>query len=55
MGCSMTTYPAPMLRIIRRRSRIVAIKQAVRFGYTASKGLALGAGLYLTMCFVLGQ
>ena len=51
----MTTYPAPMLRIIRRRSRIVAIKQVARLGYTAAKGLALGASLYLTLCFVLGQ
>lgn len=51
----MTTYPTPMLRIIRRRSQIVAIKQAARFGYTAAQGIALGAGLYLTLCFVLGQ
>lgn len=51
----MTAYPTPMLRIIRRRSQLVAIKQAARFGYTAAKGLALGGGLYLTLCFVLGQ
>lgn len=52
---TMTTYPAPMLRIIRRRSRFTAIKNAARFGHTAAKGLALGAGLYLILCFVLGQ
>lgn len=52
---TMTTYPAPMLRIIRRRSKITAMKQAARFGYTAAKGLALGAGLYLILCFMLGQ
>jgi hypothetical protein len=33
----------------------MAIKQAARFGYTAAKGLALGIGLYLSLCFVLGQ
>lgn len=52
---TMMTYPAPMLRIIRRRSQIVAIKQAARHVYTAAKGLALGAGLYLILCFALGQ
>lgn len=52
---TMTTYTAPMLRIVRRRTQLVAFKQAARFGYTAAKGVALGAGLYLTLCFVLGQ
>ena len=52
---TMTTYPAPMLRIIRRRSQLAAIKNAARFGYTAAKGLALGTCLYLSLCFVLGQ
>ena len=51
----MTTYPAPMLRIVRRRSQLVAIKQAARIGYTAVQGIALGVGLYLSQCFVLGQ
>lgn len=51
----MTAYPAPMLRIIRRRSRITAIKQSARHGYAAAKGLALGAGPYLIFCFMLGQ
>ena len=51
----MTTYPTPMLRIIRRRSRFLALKQAARYGYTASQGIALGAGLYLALCIVLGQ
>lgn len=52
---TMATYPAPMLRNIRRRSQLSAIKNAARFGCNAAKGLALGAGLYLSLCFVLGQ
>lgn len=51
----MTAYPAPMLRIIRRRSRFLAVKQVARHGYTAAQGIALGAGMYLILCFVLGQ
>lgn len=51
----MTAYPAPMLRIIRRRSHLLVLKQAARHGCTAAKGIATGVGLYLTLCFVLGQ
>ena len=51
----MTAYPAPMLRIIRRRSHLLVLKQAARHGYTAAQGIALGAGMYLILCFVLGQ
>lgn len=50
----MIAYPAPMLRIIRRRSQVVAMKQAAHHGYVAVKGLAIGAGLYLMMVFILG-
>ena len=50
----MTAYPAPMFRIIRRRSQIVAMKQAAHHEYVAIKGLAIGAGLYLGMVFILG-
>lgn len=49
----MITYPTPMLRIIRRRSQVVAIKQAARHGIAAVKGLAIGAGLYLALVFAL--
>lgn len=51
----MIAYPAPMLRIVRRRSQLVAIKQAARFGYTAAKGIALGAALYLSLVFILAN
>lgn len=50
----MIAYPAPILRIIRRRSQIVAMKQAAHHGYVAIKGLAVGAGLYLALVFILG-
>lgn len=51
----MTAYPAPMLRIIRRQSQLLALKQAARHGCTAAKGIAIGVSLYLIFCLVLGQ
>lgn len=51
----MIAYPAPMLRIIRRRSHVLALKQAARHGCTAAKGIAISVGLYLTLCILLSQ
>lgn len=51
----MIAYPAPMLRLIRRRARLTAMKQAARYGHTAIKGLTLGTGIYLALVFVLGS